>query len=78
MLFTLGTIVCYPLWPNGNLASVNVVASLNAIEHAILGANVNVQPKEEYDKVWQHPIAKNEANFALILGANWKQDLKTM
>lgn len=78
MLFTLGTIVCYPLWPNGNLAganvmmtmmaSVNVVACLNAIEHAVLGANVDAQPKEEYDKAWQHTIAKNEAKFALIFG----------
>jgi hypothetical protein len=33
------------------MASVNVVVGLNAIEHVVLGANVDVQPKEEYDKV---------------------------
>jgi hypothetical protein len=44
------------------------VACLNAIEHAVLGANVDAQPKEEYDKAWQHTIAKNEAKFALIFG----------
>jgi hypothetical protein len=51
---------------------VMMVASANVIEQAIPDANVGVQLEEEYDEVRQHTIAKMEAKFTLIFGADWK------
>jgi len=51
---------------------VMMVASVNVTEQAILNANAGVQLEEEYDEVRQRTIAKNEAKFTLIFGADWK------